>query len=86
MLFFDKNNTSDFDINGNATLDFNGILYMPSREVKINGTMSAGSRCIMVVSDTFWITGSANLTNFCAPDGGAGMQIGDQTATVRLIA
>lgn len=86
MLFFDKNNTSDFDINGNATLDFNGIFYMPSREVKINGSMSAGSRCIMVVSDTFWITGSANLTNFCAPDGGAGIQIGDQTATVRLIA
>ncbi len=86
MLFFDKNNTSDFDINGNAELDLNGILYMPSREVKINGNMSAGSRCIMVVSDTFWITGSANLTNFCSPDGGAGMQIGDQTATVRLIA
>ncbi len=86
MLFFDKNNSSDFDINGNATLDFNGILYMPSREVKINGNMSAGSRCIMVVSDTFWITGSANLTNFCAPDGGSGMQIGDQNATVRLIA
>jgi Flp pilus assembly protein TadG len=86
MLFFDKHNTSDFDINGNAELDLNGILYMPSREVKINGNMSAGSRCIMVVSDTFWITGSANLTNFCSPDGGAGMQIGDQTATVRLIA
>lgn len=86
MLFFDKNNSSEFDVNGNANLDLNGILYMPQREVKINGNMSAGSRCIMVVSDTFWITGSANLTNFCSPDGGAGMQIGDQTATVRLIA
>ena len=86
MLFFDKNNTSDFDINGNATLDLNGILYMPSREVKINGNMSSGTRCIMLVADTFWITGSANLTNFCSPDGGGGMLIGDRTATVRLIA
>ncbi len=86
MLFFDKDNTSDFDINGNATLDLNGVLYMPSREVKINGNMSSGSRCIMLVSDTFWITGSANLTNFCAPDSDGGMQIGERIATVRLIA
>ena len=86
MLFFDLYNTSDFDINGTATLDFNGIFYMPSREVKINGNMSQGSRCIMLVADTFWITGSANLTNFCSPDGGGGMLIGDRTATVRLIA
>lgn len=86
MLFFDPSNTSDFDINGNATLDLNGVLYMPSREVKINGNMSSGSRCVMLVSDTFWITGSANLTNFCAPDGGGGMQIGERTATVRLVA
>lgn len=86
MLFFDKHNTSDFDINGNATLDLNGVLYMPSREVKINGNMSQGSRCIMLVSDTFWITGSANLTNFCDPNGAGGMLIGDRTATVRLIA
>ncbi len=86
MLFFDKNNTSDFDINGRATLDLNGVLYMPSREVKINGNMSSGNRCIMLVSDTFWITGSANLTNFCAPDGGGGMQIGERPASVRLVA
>lgn len=86
MLFFDKDNTSDFDVNGNATLDLNGVLYMPSREVKINGNMSSGSRCIMLVSDTFWITGSANLTNFCAPDGTGGMQIGERLASVRLVA
>lgn len=86
MLFFDKNNTGAFDINGNATLDFNGIFYMPSREVMINGNMSQGERCIMLVSDTFWITGSANLTNFCSPDGGGGMLIGDRAATVRLVA
>jgi len=86
MLFFDPSNSSDFDINGNATVDFNGVFYMPSREVKINGNMSSGSRCIMMVSDTFWITGSANLTNFCAPDGGGGMQIGERAASVRLVA
>ncbi len=86
MLFFDKNNDSDFDINGNATLDLNGILYMPAREVKINGNMSQGNRCIMLVADTFWITGSANLTNFCSPDGGSGIQIGERTASVRLVA
>jgi Flp pilus assembly protein TadG len=86
MLFFDPSNTSDFDVNGNATLDLNGVLYMPSREVKINGNMSSGDRCIMIVSDTFWITGSANLTNFCAPDGGGGMQIGERAASVRLVA
>ncbi|MEY4237511.1 MAG: hypothetical protein RL339_112 [Pseudomonadota bacterium] len=86
MLFFDKDNTSDFDINGGATVDLNGVLYMPSREVKINGNMSSGTRCIMLVSDTFWITGSANLTNFCAPDGGGGIQIGERLASVRLVA
>lgn len=86
MLFFDQNNDSDFDVNGTAMIDFNGVLYMPSREVKINGNMSSGNRCIMLVSDTFWITGSANLTNFCAPDSSGGMQIGERAATVRLVA
>lgn len=86
MLFFDQDNSSDFDINGSAMMDLNGVLYMPSREVKINGNMSSGSRCIMLVSDTFWITGSANLTNFCAPDSSGGMQIGERPATVRLVA
>lgn len=86
MLFFDPNNTSDFDVNGNATIDFNGTFYMPSRDVKINGNMSSGSRCIMIVSDTFWITGSANLTNFCDPNGGGGIQIGERAASVRLVA
>jgi len=86
MLFFDKHNNTDFDINGDATLDLNGVLYMPSREVKINGNMSTGSRCIMLVSDTFWITGSANLTNFCNPEGSTGMEIGNRPASVRLVA
>ena len=57
-----------------------------TKEVKINGNMSSGNRCIMLVSDTFWITGSANLTNFCAPDSDGGMQIGERVATVRLVA
>lgn len=86
MLFFDKNNNTDFDINGTATLDLNGILYMPAREVKVNGNMSAGARCIMLVADTFWITGSANLTNFCSPDDSGGILIGDRPASVRLVA
>lgn len=86
MLFFDKQNTSDFDINGLATLDLDGILYMPSREVKVNGNMSTGIRCIMLVSDTFWITGSANLTNFCSPTGDGSIEIGNRPASVRLVA
>jgi Flp pilus assembly protein TadG len=86
MLFFDKENDSEFDINGTATLDLDGILYMPKREVKINGTMSQGSRCIMLVADTFWITGSANLTNFCSPTGEGGFEIGNRPASVRLVA
>lgn len=86
MLFFDKHNTNSVSVNGGANIDLNGILYMPSREVTINGNMSSGTRCIMLVSDTFWITGSANLTNFCAPNSDGGMLIGDRLATVRLVA
>lgn len=86
MLFFDKDNSSTFNINGGANLDFNGIVYMPAREVLVNGNMSSGSRCIMLVSDTFTITGSANLTNFCSPSDDGGMVIGERPATVRLVA
>lgn len=86
MLFFDQDNETEFDINGNATVDFNGTLYMPSRSVKINGNMSGGNRCMMLVSNTFTVTGSANLSNFCPPSQDGGMQIGERTATVRLVA
>jgi hypothetical protein len=48
--------------------------------------MSQGSRCIMLVADTFWITGSANLTNFCPPTGDGGFEIGNRPASVRLVA
>lgn len=86
MLFFDEDNETEFDVNGNATVDFNGTLYMPSRSVKINGNMSGGNRCMMLVSNTFTVTGSANLSNFCPPSQDGGMQIGERTATVRLVA
>lgn len=86
MLIFDAKNKNSFDVNGNATIDLNGVLYMPSREVKINGKMSGSNRCIMLVSDTFWVTGNANLSNFCPPDQAGGIKIGERTATVRLVA
>jgi Flp pilus assembly protein TadG len=88
MVFWDKESTSDFRMNGNATVKIDGIFYMPNRDTTFNGTASANvnsGKCMMVVSSMMTINGNFNVTNFCTPTGVAAMNIGGGTATVKLV-
>ena len=80
---------SRIEVIGNATLHLSGILYMPGRDAKFNGTGSQGNaagNCLMVASDTIDILGNFSLSNFCTSTGGSAMSIGGTNTGVRLVA
>lgn len=86
MLFWDKDSTGAFDMNGNASVKIDGLMYMPKRDATFNGNVSAATGgCMMVASNTLTIIGNFNITNFCAPTGSSAMAIGGGTATVKLV-
>jgi Flp pilus assembly protein TadG len=88
MVFWDKESSNAFSMNGNATVKIDGVFYMPNRESTFNGTASANvasGKCMMVVSSMMTINGNFNVTNFCTPNGVSAMNIGGGTATVKLV-
>lgn len=86
MLFWDKNSTSSFDMEGNATVKIDGTMYMPNRDATFNGNVNAATGgCMMVASRTLTINGNFNITNFCTPSGATSMALGGGTASVKLV-
>jgi hypothetical protein len=87
MLIYDPNSTTAMTFNGNSSLYFSGIFYMPKRDVTFNGTSSlAANNCVMVAANTIKITGNFSLNNFCVTTGVSALSIGGTGATVKLVA
>jgi Flp pilus assembly protein TadG len=86
MVIFDKDTTDQLKINGNSDVHFYGILYMPSREVWLNGTAVASGECMMVVASQITFTGTVDLDNFCLPAGADTPNVGGSDANVKLVA
>jgi hypothetical protein len=88
MLIWDPNSTDAMTVNGNSTIHFSGIMYMPKRELTFNGSGTAGSaagNCMMIASDKITITGNYSLSNFCVTTGASAMSIGGTQGKVRLV-
>lgn len=88
MLIWDPNSTAAMTVNGNASMNLSGILYMPKRDVTFNGNGSGGSAansCMMIAADMIKITGNFSLTNFCVTTGASAMSIGGTQGRVRLV-
>jgi Flp pilus assembly protein TadG len=88
MVFWDKESSQSFNMNGNADVKIDGVFYMPNRETTFNGTAAANvasGKCMMVVSSMMTINGNFNVTNFCTPSGVSAMNIGGGTASVKLV-
>lgn len=86
MLIWDPNSTNAMTWNGNASLHFSGIMYMPERDLTFNGNAGEEGSCIMVAAKTLKITGNFSLKNFCVTTGGSAMSIGGTAAQVKLVA
>ena len=95
MLFFDKNSTDQIKFNGNSTTNFNGIIYMPHRQLWFNGTSSVSGACMMLVADKLMLDGTTDLSTFCKPNNANNLDVRPQfttstttpgtTAVVRLV-
>ncbi len=86
-LIFDKNSTSTLTINGNSNVKLDGTIYVPNRDVKMNGNGTAASACMMVAGSTVEFIGNFNINNICTPTNANGnISIGGTTTTVKLVA
>jgi Flp pilus assembly protein TadG len=86
MVIYDADSTDQLKINGNSDIHFEGILYMPSREVWFNGTSAVTGQCIMVVASQVTFTGTVDLDSFCTPSGSTSLEVGSSEASVKLVA
>ena len=86
MLFFDKDSSSSFTLNGSSTLHLEGNFYMPRRDANFLGDSYATGNCMMVVARKIDIQGNFDITNFCTPSGTTPLDIGGGTPTVKLVA
>jgi len=59
------NNADVWQINGNATSSFEGVIYVPSAEVELSGSATFSNGCIQVVSGAVTINGNFNVTQQC---------------------
>ena len=72
-------------INGGANFDINGVVYMPRSDIQLGGNMSASSDCLMIMTNTIQISGTANLTTLCPPGEQPGVVVGGGGTRVRLV-
>lgn len=88
LIFEDPNSSSGSDnlINGNATTNLNGVVYLPNSGMTLSGNMHAESACLMIASNTLTITGTADLTTLCPSGEVHDIVVGAGGTRVRLVA
>ena len=69
-------------INGNTNLFLQGSIYMPRREVLMDGGGSAGTSCLQLVARLVTFVGNSSVANTCPTDSGVKDFVG---TVVRLI-
>ena len=88
MLIFEDPNSpgsSSSKITGNANFDLNGIIYLPSSDLVMAGTMSASAECLMVASKTLKVSGTADLQTLCPAGKTHDIVVGEGGTRVRLV-
>nr|WP_298896448.1 pilus assembly protein TadG-related protein [uncultured Altererythrobacter sp.] len=70
---------------GNANFDINGVIYMPNSDLTLAGNIQATANCMMVMSSTVQVSGTADLTTLCPIGETHGVVVGDGGTRVRLV-
>lgn len=87
LVFEDRNNNPDNPghvFNGNSNSLIEGMMYLPSGEITINGTANVSSQCLMISAHRIHIKGGAFLETLCPLDDST--SVGSALAQVRLVA
>lgn len=71
-------------LNGNSNSIIEGLIYMPSGTLRINGTADVTSQCLLISAYRVDVRGGANLETLCPTDDAT--NVGSTKARVRLVA
>lgn len=71
-------------LNGNSSSLIEGLIYLPSGTLTINGTADVSSQCLLISAYRVNILGGATLETLCPPD--SSTEVGKSSARVRLVA
>ena len=72
----------DHTIQGTASSELTGAIYMPASEVKFSGNSASSSGCTQLIADTVILTGNSELSSDCEDDGTTPFVVGQLIAVV----
>ena len=87
LIFEERDNNPDEPghvMNGNSNSLIEGLIYLPSGTLTINGTADVAAQCLQISADKIDIKGGANLETLCPADDTT--SVGNSTPRVRLVA
>lgn len=87
LIFEDRNNnpaSPGHTLNGNSNSLIEGLIYMPSGTLTINGTADVSSQCLLISAYRIDIKGGAKLETLCPIDDST--ELGSSKARVRMVA
>ena len=88
MLIFEDPNSvgnSGSKFNGSANFDINGTIYLPKSDLQLAGNMGASSACLMIMSKTLRLSGTADLQTLCPVGETHDTVVGAGGTRVRLV-
>lgn len=72
-------------MNGNATSDINGIVYLPNDNISYSGNSSAEYACIQIIASQLNIGGNGTLNIGCLPDKPSGSKLLHSAQRINLL-
>ncbi|RGP40612.1 hypothetical protein BPTFM16_00898 [Altererythrobacter insulae] len=72
-------------INGGANFNVNGTIYMPNSDIQLAGNVEATAACLMILSSTLQLSGTADLTTLCPIGDTHQVVVGAGGTRVRLV-
>lgn len=85
LIFEERDNDPDQDhiFNGNSTSIIEGLIYLPSGNIRINGTADVVAQCLQISAYSIDIRGGAFLETLCPTKDAT--KVGSSTPDVRLV-
>nr|WP_240049084.1 pilus assembly protein TadG-related protein [Parerythrobacter lutipelagi] len=86
LIFEERDNNPDQDhvFNGNSNSIIEGLIYLPSGNIRINGTADVVAQCLQISAQTIDIRGGAFLETLCPTDKTS--SVGSSTPNIKLVA